>query len=173
MVTGLLLVVAVLAFAGLNYQQVPMSRTQTVTQTSTETEASYSAYLTLVPSSYMETNVQAYSTLTLFCLTRYYLVTTCAVFAGWGSTTTTETIQFANFASNTTTIPYSQTLTSSITESSTSAVPASAALGLTDGSFIAVAVIVIGVLAVLTAYLILKSRTRHKPKQATLSQFAK
>jgi ribosomal protein L40E len=33
--------------------------------------------------------------------------------------------------------------------------------------------VVIGILAVLTAYLILKPRTAHKPKQATITQFTK
>jgi ribosomal protein L40E len=74
---------------------------------------------------------------------------------------------------NTATIPYSQTVTSSITQSSTSLVPASAALGLTDGSFTALAVVVIGILALLTAYLTLKPRVTHRPRQAKLSQFAK
>jgi hypothetical protein len=84
-----------------------------------------------------------------------------------GSTSYTETLPIVSTAL------YSQTFTSSVAEISTSLVPASAVLGLTDGSFIALAVIVIGILALLTAYLILKSRTTHKPKQATPSQFVK
>ncbi len=52
---------------------------------------------------------------------------------------------------NTATIPYIETVSCSITESSTGLVPASAALGLSDGSFTALAIVVIGILAFLTA----------------------
>lgn len=68
--------------------------------------------------------------------------------------------------------PYSQTSSSS-TESSTSIVPESAPLRLTDGSFTPLAAIVIGILVLLTVYVILKPRTAHGPKHATLSRFVK
>ncbi len=74
---------------------------------------------------------------------------------------------------NTATITYVETVTSSITESSTNTVPASEALGLTNGSFTALAVVVIGILALLTAWVTLKSRITDRPKQATVSQFVK
>ncbi|MGA2626224.1 MAG: hypothetical protein ABSF63_04080 [Candidatus Bathyarchaeia archaeon] len=51
-VTVILLAVAVLAFAGLNYQTVPMSTTQTTTQSSTEALESYSVYMVVNDVSY-------------------------------------------------------------------------------------------------------------------------
>jgi len=67
-------------------------------------------------------------------------------------------------------IPYSQTETSSITESSTSLVPASQALGLTDGSFTILAVTVIGILGLLPVWVTLLPRMIYRPKQAPFGE---
>ncbi len=149
MVSGLLLVVAVLAFATLAYQQVPMS----TTQESTETLTSYSSYFLTNTVSYVTT-----------ATTVAYLVGNnggiiiagcpdhpCTVFF---TNVNINTGQSVYETQNTATIPY----TKSLTESSTILVPASAALGLTDGSFTALAVVVIGILALLTAYVIMKTK---------------
>ena len=174
LVTGLLLVVSILAFAGLAYQQVPISTTRTVGQTSTKVEFSYSpfvgtntAYTTITEVNPLR---QSYGMITCTltgCCYLYYYPTFC--FPYYYTTTVESTYEVQDTA----TIPFSQTLRSSTAESSTSLVPASAALGLTDGSFTVLAVVVIGILALLTAYITLKPRTTHRPKQATLSQFVK
>ncbi len=52
-------------------------------------------------------------------------------------------------------------LAGTLTGTSTGLAPASTALGLTDGAFTAVAVLVIGILALSTAYIKLKPRTTH------------
>lgn len=165
LVTGLLLVAAVLAFAGLAFQQVPMSTTQTLTQQSTDTWVSYSSYATVnivthtttgLPSSYVGWELLCFGTLPCVTMEVTYK---CDYVACNVVTQTTESYYVTQ---NVATISYSQTATSSITKSSTSLVPASAALGLTDDAFTTLAVIVIGVLALLTAYIMMKSRTMHK-----------
>lgn len=204
-VSGLLLVVAVLAFAGLGYQQVPMSTTKTVGQTSTQVEFSYSPFLgtntvaystitTTIPSTSLVVGATtgcygpncyytAYSTIGYcysssglqwsYCGVYCYTPAISGVLYVCYAVKYTSTVDSTYEAQDTATIPYSQTLTSSVTKSSTSLVPASAALGLTDGSFTVLAVVVIGVLALLTAYAALKPRTTHGPTQATPSQFVK
>jgi hypothetical protein len=161
MVTGLLLMVAVLAFAGLAYEQVPMS----TTKSSTEILESYSPYvandiLTYTTESWAST---PYSTYTWSAYGCYYI--------GFGPCFSVVIPQYYNanvtlqstYETQTTAIiPYSQI----VMESSTSLVPASAALGLTEGSFTALAVVVIGVLALLTAWVTLKPKDTHRPKQA-------
>jgi ribosomal protein L40E len=172
MVTGLLLVAAVLAFAGLIFVPVPMSTTQTITQTG----VSYSPYVETNIAAYTSTSIQFSYTSSFYlrnptfpsqCQPVQYL--RCSLLT---TTTTwyvsgTQTLQSTYEAIMNSTVPYGQTLT----ESSTSDAPASAALGLADGSFAVLAVGVIGILAVLTAYLMLKPKTTHRPKQATLVQF--
>ncbi|MGA2628026.1 MAG: hypothetical protein ABSF63_13325 [Candidatus Bathyarchaeia archaeon] len=157
LVTGLLLVVAVLAFAGLGYEQVPMS----TTQSSTEPLISYSPYMVekTKTSTIWVPMAMPYSTQTIgsvgcfvpgwYC-TQYY-------FTLYSSSTTTLQNTLTISHQNTATISYSRTVTASFT----SLVPASAALELTGGSFIALAVAVIGILALLTAYATLKTRTTH------------
>jgi hypothetical protein len=63
MVTGLLLAVAVSAFAGLAYQTVPMSATQTVTQSSTKALESYSVYMVVNVVSYTTSIEPAFAAL--------------------------------------------------------------------------------------------------------------
>jgi len=106
MVTGLLLVVAVLAFAGLAYATVPVSTTQTIAW-------------------------------------RSILVQT-ATPDKWGE------IDF--------TITYSYTTTILRVESSTSLVPASVVLGLNDGWFSVLAIIMIGALTLMAIWVALKPR---------------
>ena len=115
MLAGLLLVVAVLAFAGLAYETVPVSTTQTVTEKS--------------------------------------ILVQMATPDKWSE------IDF--------TITYSYTITILRVESSTSLVPASVALGLSDGSFTALSIIVIGALTLMTIWVALKPRIMHGHKQAT------
>jgi hypothetical protein len=170
LVTSLLLVVAVLTFAGVAYQQVPMS----TTQSSIETEASYSPYIVTDTVTYTATTIESTSTYESAYpantpLNNYY---NCFPGGGpwpcvWATETVTTyiygtaTVQSEYQVQYTAAIPYSQT----VTESSTSLVPASDAIGLTDGSFAAVAVLVIGNLAVLTAYLVLKLGITHETKK--------
>jgi hypothetical protein len=163
LVSCLLLVVAVLAFAGLGYQQVPMSTT------STSTWNSYPPYAVTNTATYTATTIQTVTLLSPVLMANLngapYEATTYVVYA-------TSTYTFVQPLSSIYEIQRISTIPETQTLSSTSLVPESATLGLTDGSFIVLAAIVIGILALLTAYLILKPRTRRKPKQATLSQFA-
>jgi hypothetical protein len=180
-VTGLLLTVAVLAFAGLGYQQVPIITIRTLTQLSVQTGVSYSPFLATNILTYTTTDVQAYTSLgaTGIAENCAYPNSCCpgntyigALFPSCASTATssyTFTIDSTYETENTVTTSYSHTLTGSTTQSSTSLVPASATLGLTDGSYTTLAVAVIGILALLTAYVTLKPRTTHGLKQATKS----
>jgi magnesium-transporting ATPase (P-type) len=61
----ILLAVAILAFAGLAYQTVPMSTTETVTQSSTETLESYSLYMVANVVSHTISMVPAFTALGL------------------------------------------------------------------------------------------------------------
>jgi hypothetical protein len=148
LVTGLLLAVAILSFAGLRYQTVPMSTTQTITQESTETLVSYSPYM--APRTLTYANLIWPTATATLCENNgagpCALITYPASY--WVSVTLPSTYEMQTTAL----IAYSQTLTSSSTESSTSMMPAYAALGLTNGSFIALAVIVTVILALLTAW---------------------
>jgi len=177
MVTGLLLVGAVLAFAALAYQTVPLSRTQTITLQSTETGTSYSPYIVTDTPTYTTTNVWMI-TLTSTggvngCLYEsyygYYSCTPPYANVYYSSITFMNTLQSTYETPTTAVIPYSQVVTSSVTESSTSIVPASTALGLTDGSFTILAATVIGILALLTTWATLIPRTTYRPKQVTFS----
>ena len=78
-----------------------------------------------------------------------------------------NTLQSTYEASSTAVIPYSPTGASLTTQTSTSLVPASTALGLTDGSFTGLAVTVIGILVLFTAWVTLKPRMTYGRKQAT------
>ncbi len=179
MLTCLLLAVAVLAFAGLAYQKVPVSTTQTLTQQSTERGLSYSPYF--VANTYTLVYTYTYSSfgsVTKYCApdNTYF----CVTYVGAGYWTYwTETLggEAATTRQETATVPYSQTTTSSITETSTNLVPnlvhASEALGLTGGEFGALAIVVIGIFTLLTVWVVLKPRITHRPRQATLSQFVK
>lgn len=166
---------AVLAFAGLAYQTVPVSTTQTLTQQSTETGLSYSPYS--VANTYTLFHTYTYSS---FGVNQYcsahgvcYVGAVYSISSYWTQTLGGEA---ATTRQETSTIPYSQTATSSITETSTNFVPnlvaASEALGLTDRQFGALAIVVIGIFTLLTVWVILKPRITHRPRQATLSQFA-
>ena len=171
MVTGLLLVAAVLTFAGLAYQTVPLTATQTMTRELIETGASYSPYPVTDTSTYTAASVSV-TTLTSTggeagCLYDEYGCTPWYVSVYHSSITFMNTLQTTYETSTTAVIPYSQTVTSQVTESSTSLVPASTALGLTDGSFTILAATVIGLLTLLTAGLTLKPRMTSGPKQAT------
>ena len=171
MVTSLLLVVAVLSFAGLAYQTVPLSRTQTITRESTETGASYSPYLVTDTPTYTTTSVSMITITStggeVGCLYDEYGCTPWYVSIYHFSFTFKNTLQTTYEMSTAAVIPFGQTVTSSVTESSTRIVPASTALGLTNGSFTTLAVTVIGILVLLTAWVTLKPRMASRPKQAT------
>ncbi|MGA2971854.1 MAG: zinc ribbon domain-containing protein [Candidatus Bathyarchaeia archaeon] len=167
LVTSVLLAVAVFTFAALSSQTVPMS----TTQSSTEVLTSYSPHFLTNTFTYTTTSTSAYFTETTLCFNGG---TGCdgmdyIPYNYWVNTLFTNTLQSTYEMPATAVVPYSQTLTMS----STRLVPASAALGLGDGSFTTLAVVVIGVLALLTAYVTLKPGMTHTPRQATLSQFAK
>jgi hypothetical protein len=69
------------------------------------------------------------------------------------------------------TVSLTYTTTRLRTESSTSLVPESEALGLTERSFTILAVVVIGILALLMAYVTLKPRVTHRHQNYLRSQF--
>ena len=173
-ITGLLLVVAVLAFAGLAYQSVPMSRTSTVTGSFTRNWSELEYYTMTVTDTSTPTIV--------WTATHSYYVgytgfscpippASCVSIATWSvalqpSLTTYE-------PQSTLTVPEAETVTSSVTESSTSVVPASAALGLTDGSFSGLALLVFGTLSVLSAWVIFNPIMDMGQDKATPTQFTK
>ncbi len=181
LVTGLLLVVAALAFAGLAFQQVPMGTTQTLPQTSTQIAVSYTAYPVLNIASYTTTGLPPYYTgwqEVCFGETVAPPYVTCATFANTVkcdyvacNVVTQTTYSMDGEVQSTATFPYTQTLTGSITESSTSLVPASTSFGLSRDSFTLLAVVVIGILFLLTLWVALKPRSTDRPKQATMTRF--
>jgi|GEM_PF-1718448 len=159
MVTGLLLAVAILAFAGLAYQEVPMSTTQTITQQSILLQVA------TIPTTVDELSDSLTTTTYIIGVNAEYYEPNCwQLLCGGGFVYNTEyaTGTTFNVIWSTRTTSYqltsNYTATSLGTESSTSLVPASAALGLTDGLFTTLAVVVIGILALLTAFVVLKPR---------------
>ena len=162
-----------MTFAGLAYQTVPVSTTQTMTEQSTQIGISHSVY--------PMTSTIAYLT-QVFVTSIYSLParTVCAglyppTCIGYPPTTNTRnipTIQTAQSTfetQSTATISYTQTVTSSTTKSSTKIVPAYSSLGLSVTSFGALSLLVIGVLAIVTGWFALKSS--HGPKQAAVEKF--
>lgn len=177
-ITGLLVVAAVLAFAGLAYQTVPLSTTQTITRESTDAGDSYSPYLVTNTPTYTTTSVSM-TTLTSSggeagCLYDEYGCTPPYVSVYYSSITLMNTLQSTYEIPTTAVIPYSQTQTTSTTQSSTSLVPASSTLGLTDGSFSGLALVVFGILAVLAAWVIFNPiMDMGQTRQTKLTQFTK
>jgi hypothetical protein len=170
MVTVSLFVVAIVAFLGLAYQTVPMSTTETITEMPVHTLVSYSPYLETSTLGYLSTEVDVYEyeylgerCTIIGCLEvdRTFTVTTTNVFA------LNSTFQVQEATPITKTI----TMTISRTESSTSLVPAYSSLGLTNPSFGALSTLVIGVLALITIWSLLKIMLHQKPKQVKLSPF--
>jgi hypothetical protein len=99
-------------------------------------------------------------------------------YIAWGPTFTITNYTLESFVAYssfdeqyTVMVPYSYTATRSITETSTNLVPASTLLGLTDGVFSTLAIVVIGILAILTAWIALKPRMTSRREQAMLSHF--
>jgi hypothetical protein len=175
MVTGLLLVVAVLAFASLAYQQVPVSVPYTATEQFIRSQVA--TVPTLVESTSLTTATQIVG---WDVQEGYNAGNGCGGFSCGGYyendipvfATEVMTSLFPLWSKATTS--YSYTATSFVAASSTTIVPASVALGLTEVSFTALVLVVIGILALLTEWVMLKSReSTHKPKEAVLSQFVK
>jgi len=177
MVTGLLLIVAVLAFAGLAYQTVPMIVPETKTetfirfQTGPQPTQVVSTYIGPIGTTWepgqwiIEYNTAGGTTYEedILCNGGY---------SGYEPCSLTWEVTYTNVMLSTPTIAYSYTATSFVPVSSTSLVPASVALGLTDVSFTALVVVVIGILALLTEWVTLKSReSTHRAKQATPAHF--
>lgn len=184
LVTSLLLVVAVLAFASLAYQQVPVSIPYTVTQQFLRSN------VRTVPTLIATSNIATISTTFWGVLVLPPSVKIISVYPPFipisipvptGLTVVgTEFDCFqgpciivyigstGTFGWSTPTVSYSYTATSFIAESSTSLVPASDVLGLPQGLFATLAVVVIGTLAVvvilslLTAFTTSKPRTTHR-----------
>ena len=183
-VTGIVLVVAVLSLAGLAYQTIPMSTTLRVTQESTEAGLSYSPYFVASTTTSINADTWSYGNdMATYCPYPYvspwpnynngcyeypagYTYYTFETHT-WNVQTSIQTQWY------TATVPYSQTATSSITESSTSIVPAYSSVGLTGAAFGTLSILVIGILALVTGWFALKSKISHRPKQATMSQFMK
>ena len=171
-----------LAFAGFATETGPVSIGQTLTLARTETGTLYLPYVETDIVTYTSTSTQFSYINTIYSLNTMWPCSYPGVFPSvcvWVTGTTTlyvsgtRTLQSSYEASMTSTIPHYATQSQTSTESSTSDVPAFTALGLTEDSFGILAVMVIGILALLTAYLVLKPSTTHRPKQATLSQFTK
>lgn len=167
-VSGIILVIAVLALASLTYTIVPASIIQTLTLESTETLTSYSPYVASDIITYTTTTVGGPSKTGFIGLEPscfgiseppYYPCTGVTVTL---YSQTTQTFESTYETQRTANIPYSQTETTSTTASSTTLVPALEALGLTDGSFSVLAILVIGSLALVTAWLALKPGTRTR-----------
>jgi len=161
-----------LAFAGLAYQKVPMSTTSTVTSSFTQNWPEVESYTMAVTGTSTPTIVWTATHSYYFGYTGFSCPippATCLSVVTWSvalqpSLTTYE-------AQRTSTVPETQTATSSVTESSTSIVPASAALGLQDGSFSGLAFLVFGALAVLAAWIIFNPiMDMGQTKQATKPQ---
>lgn len=155
-VTGLLLAVAVLTFVGISYQTVPMSTTNT------EALTSYSPYSVHTTTTYLSTS-SATSTYTLPATTSCGGGFYPAICNSYPPSTvrviyviTGLIVHLGYWTQETAAVPYT------VTESSTSLVPASAALGLTNAVFTTLAVVVIGILALLMAYVTLKPRVTHR-----------
>ena len=183
-VTGIVLVVAVLSLAGLAYQTIPMSTTLRVTQESTEAGLSYSPYFVASTTTSINAETWSYGNdMATYCPYPYvspwpnynngcyeypagYTYYTFETHT-WNVQTSIQTQWY------TATVPYSQTATSSITESSTSIVPAYSSVGLTGAAFGTLSILVIGILALVTGWFALKSKPSHRSKQATISQFVK
>lgn len=163
MVTVSLLVVAIAAFAGIAHQTVPVSTTQTMFQ------VSYSPYTvthTAVYTAFTATTVGFVSVAEIQVGAQGTCAGGCAVL-----TTFLTATYSASYSSSSTyeeqhvfTIPVTQIVTSS------SVVPESEALGLTDGTFGILAILIIGALILMTVWTALTTK-RQKPKQAKLSQF--
>ncbi|MGD0424389.1 MAG: hypothetical protein ABSA92_13175 [Candidatus Bathyarchaeia archaeon] len=160
MVTVSILVVAIVAFTGLAYQTVPMSTTQTITQQSTTTWSSYSEYM--VTNFVTYTTTSYWGTATVTWMPGCYSYAPCfPITLSLPEPTTTELAQSTLESPNTATVLYSQTVTSSITVSSTNIVPAYSSVGMNDASFGALSILVIGILTFVTAWLVLKSKQRE------------
>lgn len=180
-VSGLLFVVAVLAFAGLGYQQVPVIITQTKAETFIRFQVG--ARPTLVESASVTTTTELVGDYQQ----SGYNPGNCYGFDCGGDyendvpvyATEVSTTFFPVWSSPT--VSYSYTATSFVAVSSTSLVPASDALGLSQEVFATLAYVVIGSLALLVvfvfpfrlAYASLKSTPSYSPEQMTTTQFVK
>ena len=165
MVTGLLLVVSVLAFAGLAYQTVPI----VVPYTNTDTFISFQFY---TQSSLTEVAISTAATTPTQAVPEYDYV--CYSYDPYGNCVSqgveylgsgipapyTVTIGEVMWTANT--ISYAYPATSFVTGSST--------INLTGGSFPVLALIVVGFLTLLTAYLIMRPKIIHRPQQVTVGQ---
>jgi hypothetical protein len=171
MVTGLLLGVAVLAFAGLAYQTVSVSTSSTVTNLVTEGWISYSAYMVIDTSTYTTTT----SNLSTFRYTEWVRTTPCDLSGGLGCppsrthavtyySTSTNTFALVEESAyqlqQTAAVAETQTVTSSLTTTYSNYEPAYATLGLTGESFGGLAILMIGILTLLTIWIVLKSRRK-------------
>jgi len=176
-ITSVLVVVAVLAFADLAYQTVPMSTAQTMTRESTETGASYSPYLVTNTLTSTTTSISKTALTSTGgeagCLPDEYGCIPWYVSVYNSSITFMNTLESTSETPTTTVIPYSQTGTTSTTQTSTSLVPVFSALGLTDGSFRSLALVVFGALAVLSAWVIFNPIMDMGQEQETQTQFTK
>ena len=115
-VTAILLVVSVLAFASLTYQRAPITMMQTITQEFAETMTSYAGY-----------------------------TATDVIYSGFLSTVIlnsriTQSAQSSFLVHRVSTTFYSETFTFTMTRASTSIVPTFAVLGLVTGFIILVTI---------------------------------
>lgn len=164
-----------MAFLALGTETVPVSTTQTITESFIETGTSYSPYT--------ETNIVTYTSMTVWSDVWGYEVPAgycygvgasyCTTYS-WEPTDTIYNTEFLPALTTyeipmSSTIPYYATRNQSITESSTNNVSASEVLGLSDGIFTGLAIGVIAFLVVVTAW----SLFRRGPEQTTLSQYIK
>lgn len=139
-VAGVLLAVAILAFASIGTQDIPVSATRTLTRESIEALFSKSPYMATNTLTYTTTTLQAYTQVGGGsycpplppgypvwggddCVYYYQTVTTYVVVS--------QTAKSSYLTQSTSTIGYLQTLTSSFEWVSTSIMPAYSSLGLT------------------------------------------
>ena len=171
MVSVSILVVAIVALTGLAYPTVPMSIPQTITNSSTELHVVYVPYAVWQPDATTQETIYytalstAYGDWELYCV--------CDVEYCWPPCAFTAMYTESTFTSSSSTMTYTQTVTSSITESSIGLGPAYSSLGLTGTSFALLSTLVIGILALVTEWFALKAKHVHGSKKATTSQFMK
>ena len=182
-VATLLLVASVLAFAGLAYPAVPVSTTQTIIQSSTTSLDYYESRTATEITQYITSRyVPTTETFVMignweFLYNQYNQPVTLEYIPYGPTVTITNTtlepfMTYSSYAEQyTVAVPYHYTATSSITVTSTNLVPASALLGLTDGVFSTVALLVIGNLFILSAWIALKPKMTTRREQPMLRHF--
>jgi hypothetical protein len=153
MIATLFLVVAVLAFVGLAYQTVPISRSYTWAS------AAYFSYLAPSTSTFTSTSMQVYiGPATTLCTAWYPPI--CLGYAGG-----TVILSHESTFTITTLVQKTGISTYSVTEGLTNFVLAAEALGLTAVTFVVLFVVVISLLTLVTIWLTLKRKVKPRRRK--------